>query len=52
MITILLVLLLIAVICMALRDGKAFFGDYLKVSVLVITVFLALVTWAPLVRLR
>lgn len=49
-ITFLLILLLIVIICMALRDGRPFFADFLKVTVLILTVLLALLTWLPLRR--
>lgn len=48
--TILLVLLLIVMICMALRDGKSFFADFLKTSALILALLIAVLTWLPLVR--
>lgn len=48
--TLLLVLLLIVTIVMAIRDGRPFFADYLKVTLLIIAVLLALFSWLPLVR--
>lgn len=47
MVTILLVLLLIVMLCMAIRDGKAFFADFLKVAALVFAILLAALTWLP-----
>ncbi len=48
--TILLILLLIVMIFMAVRDGRPFFGDPLKVTAFIIALLLAVLTWLPLVR--
>lgn len=50
MISVLLIALLITMIVMAVREGRPFFGDWLKVIALVIAVVLALLTWLPLVH--
>jgi hypothetical protein len=43
--TLLLVLLLIVMVCMAVRDGRPFFGDPLKLAALIIAILAALSTW-------
>lgn len=50
LLTILLVLLLIFMVCMAIRDGRPFFSDFLKVSALVISFLIAILTWFPLIK--
>ncbi len=49
-ITVLLILLLLVMIAMAIRDGRPFFADPLKLTVLIITVLVVLLTWAPIAR--
>lgn len=49
MLTILLVLLVVVVVCMAIRDGRPFFSDFLKVALLIITFFIVVLSnWAAL----
>ena len=47
-----LVLLLIVMVFMAIRDGRPFFADVLKVTALVIAILVAVFKWLPLVRVR
>lgn len=49
-ITLLLVLLLIVMIIMAIRDGRPFFSDYLRVFAFIIAILLALFSWLPIVQ--
>lgn len=48
--TVLLVLLLIVLVCMAIRDGRAFFADALKVIALIVVLVFAVVSWLPRIR--
>lgn len=49
-IVVLLVLLLIVMVFMAIRDGRPFFADALKVTALIIAIIVALLSWLPLIR--
>lgn len=49
---VLLLVLLIVMIFMAIRDGRPFFGDALKVTALIIVLVAAIVTWWPMRGMR